>query len=388
MDSMEKIVSLCKRRGFMFPSSEIYGGLNGCWDYGPLGVELKRNVKQAWWEDMIASHDETAAPNGAPASYGMVGPRLRSADEPASVGSERARRRLQRPDGRRSRDAARYRADQLVVFALEFVAGDGARRSHRRGAVRGAGRGREDRSRVELLDAAQETHRVAREVRARGQDAAHRRCCRARCTTSRCARRCSRPARSAPGTLTAPRAFNLMFKTHVGALEDNSSVDVSAAGDRAGHLRELQERRAIRRAFACRSASVRSAKRFATRSTRATSRFAAASSSRWRSSSSAAPRTRRSGTSTGATAVSPGTSASACAREPAPARARQVGARALRGRLCRRRIRLPVRAQRARGHREPDGLRLAPAHADERQGSSLLRRSGRPTETRVASCLT
>ncbi len=40
---MEKIVSLCKRRGFIFQASEIYGGLNGCWDYGPLGVELKRN---------------------------------------------------------------------------------------------------------------------------------------------------------------------------------------------------------------------------------------------------------------------------------------------------------------------------------------------------------
>ena len=44
---MEKLVSLCKRRGFIFPSSEIYGGLNGAWDYGPLGVELKRNVKEA-----------------------------------------------------------------------------------------------------------------------------------------------------------------------------------------------------------------------------------------------------------------------------------------------------------------------------------------------------
>ncbi len=51
---MDKIVSLCKRRGFIFPSSEIYGGLNGAWDYGPLGVELKRNLKQAWWDDMVA----------------------------------------------------------------------------------------------------------------------------------------------------------------------------------------------------------------------------------------------------------------------------------------------------------------------------------------------
>jgi len=50
---MEKLVSLCKRRGFIFQSSEIYGGINGFWDYGPLGVELKKNIKDAWWQDMV-----------------------------------------------------------------------------------------------------------------------------------------------------------------------------------------------------------------------------------------------------------------------------------------------------------------------------------------------
>ncbi len=56
-DVMEKIVSLAKRRGFVFQSSEIYGGLNGCWDYGPLGVELLRNVKEAWWQAMTYRED-------------------------------------------------------------------------------------------------------------------------------------------------------------------------------------------------------------------------------------------------------------------------------------------------------------------------------------------
>ena len=51
--TMEKIVSLCRRRGFIFPSSEIYGGLSSCWDYGPLGVELKRNIKEAWWKAVV-----------------------------------------------------------------------------------------------------------------------------------------------------------------------------------------------------------------------------------------------------------------------------------------------------------------------------------------------
>jgi len=70
---MEKLVSLCKRRGFLFQSSEIYGGLNGFWDYGPLGVELKRNVKDAWWRDMVTAHDTLEPPAGAPRAYEMVG---------------------------------------------------------------------------------------------------------------------------------------------------------------------------------------------------------------------------------------------------------------------------------------------------------------------------
>ena len=55
---MEKIVSLCKRRGFIFQSSEIYGGLNGFWDYGPLGAELKRNIKECWWRSMTQLRED------------------------------------------------------------------------------------------------------------------------------------------------------------------------------------------------------------------------------------------------------------------------------------------------------------------------------------------
>jgi glycyl-tRNA synthetase len=55
---MEKIVSLCKRRGFIYQSSEIYGGINGFWDYGPLGAELKRNVKELWWNAMTRRRDD------------------------------------------------------------------------------------------------------------------------------------------------------------------------------------------------------------------------------------------------------------------------------------------------------------------------------------------
>ena len=62
---MEKIVSLCKRRGFIFQSSEIYGGLNGCWDYGPLGVELKRNLKDYWWRVMVRERDDVVGMDGS-----------------------------------------------------------------------------------------------------------------------------------------------------------------------------------------------------------------------------------------------------------------------------------------------------------------------------------
>ena len=62
---MEKIVSLCKRRGFIFQASEIYGGLNGVWDYGPLGVELKRNLKDYWWRVMVRERDDVVGMDGS-----------------------------------------------------------------------------------------------------------------------------------------------------------------------------------------------------------------------------------------------------------------------------------------------------------------------------------
>ena len=57
LKDMQTLVSLSKRRGFVFQSSEIYGGLSSCWDYGPLGSQLKFNVKQAWWKAMTNRQD-------------------------------------------------------------------------------------------------------------------------------------------------------------------------------------------------------------------------------------------------------------------------------------------------------------------------------------------
>ena len=63
---MEKLVSLCKRRGFVYPASEIYGGLNGFWDYGPLGVQLKNNIRDSWWKQTVES--PPVGPDGRPVS--------------------------------------------------------------------------------------------------------------------------------------------------------------------------------------------------------------------------------------------------------------------------------------------------------------------------------
>src|SRR5215217_3094240 len=57
-DVLEKLVSLCKRRGFIFQSSEIYGGAGSVWDYGPLGVELKKNLKDRWWHAMVRARED------------------------------------------------------------------------------------------------------------------------------------------------------------------------------------------------------------------------------------------------------------------------------------------------------------------------------------------
>ena len=63
--SMNKIVSLCKRRGFIFQGSDIYGGLANTWDYGPLGAELKRNVKDYWWKKVVHERDDVVGLDSA-----------------------------------------------------------------------------------------------------------------------------------------------------------------------------------------------------------------------------------------------------------------------------------------------------------------------------------
>ena len=84
---MDKVLSLSKRRGFVFQSSEVYGGLGSTWDYGPLGVELKRNVKEAWWRSVVSERDDVVGLDAAILMH------------PPGLGSQRPRGELQRPIG-------------------------------------------------------------------------------------------------------------------------------------------------------------------------------------------------------------------------------------------------------------------------------------------------
>ena len=152
---LETIVSLSKRRGFIFPSSEIYGGINAVWDYGPLGVELKNNVKRAWWRAMVQERDDIV---GLDAGI-LMHPQVWVTS--GHVGS------LQRPAGRVRDRPRRFRLDELP--------------------------GAEDLTATELRDPG---------------------------IVERLGLRC--PVDGGP--LSAPRRFNLMFKTFMGPVEEDASV--------------------------------------------------------------------------------------------------------------------------------------------------------------------
>jgi len=144
LKDMADLVSLCKRRGFVFPSSEVYGGINACWDYGPLGAELKRNVKDRWWRAMTDRDDI----DGLDAAI-LMHPRVWEASGHVATFSD--------PLVDCKKCKSRFRADNL-----------------------------------ELAQCGQKPSK--------------------------------KPGDHAECELTEPRNFNLMFKTHMGALEDASAV--------------------------------------------------------------------------------------------------------------------------------------------------------------------
>ncbi len=194
----EEIITLCRRRGFVFQSSEIYGGLNGFFDYGPLGTELRRNIKDAWWQDMVHRRDDIV---GVDCSI-LMHPRVWEASGHVEGFSDPL------VDCRESK--MRYRADQLFFAAVTV---DGRTLGYVSVLEDGNMQPEAEEKAGELKrkEAAQGTLGPV-ELRPYTE------------ATPDEQPLVPSPATGKPGSLTPPRNFNLMFETHVGALRDASSV--------------------------------------------------------------------------------------------------------------------------------------------------------------------
>ncbi|MBP6307275.1 MAG: glycine--tRNA ligase, partial [Opitutaceae bacterium] len=196
--SMDAIVSLCKRRGFIFQSSEIYGGINGFFDYGPLGVELKKNIRDCWWNDMVRRRDDIV---GLESSI-IMHPKVWEASGHVAGFTDPL------IDCKVSKQ--RYRADQLF-FAAVIVNGETI------GYVSAL---ESERTTEELQEKAES---LKRKKAVQGQLAPVQPRDMTEAKPEEIALVPS-PATGEPGSLTEPRAFNMMFETHVGPMRDSSAV--------------------------------------------------------------------------------------------------------------------------------------------------------------------
>ena len=217
---MDALVSLCKRRGFIFPSSDIYGGLNGFFDYGPLGVEMKNNIKQAWWRDFVQRRDD------------MVGLDSSIIHHPTTWKASGHVDNFTDPLVDCKVSKQRYRADQLFWAAINVETDEPMSlaltglESHPIGAGKfGTVIGyvsalESDRTNEELQEKAE---LLKRKKGIRGTlrplvitDFTY--------ASERDIPLIPSPATGEPGSLTPPRSFNMMFQTYIGALRDDSAV--------------------------------------------------------------------------------------------------------------------------------------------------------------------
>jgi len=173
--TLETIISLAKRRGFVFQSSEVYGGLNGCWDFGPLGVELLRNIKEQWWRAMTLRDDI----EGLDAAI-LMHPRTWEASGHVEQFADPM------IDNRTSK--ARYRADTLIEEYIERLRAKG---KHEQADVLS--------QRLQAAQTADDYYAIITEAQIPDPVSGTR-------------------------DWTPVRYFNLMFKTYVGPVEDSSSV--------------------------------------------------------------------------------------------------------------------------------------------------------------------
>jgi glycyl-tRNA synthetase len=206
---MEKIVSLCKRRGFVFQSSEIYGGLNGFWDYGPLGAELKRNVKDLWWRSMTRMRDDVV---GLEATI-IMHPKIWQASGHVDTFSD--------PMSTCKACKKLVRSDQVWEMLETSQWAEPVRAAHSPAGVNQEAlakwaKGKAPRT-VPNLALAKEPDTILARIAERASDAAAslQTLFQLACTASS-ESTLSTPCPHCGGELTDPRPFNLMFKTYVG----------------------------------------------------------------------------------------------------------------------------------------------------------------------------
>ncbi len=204
--SMDKIMALCKRRGFIFQASDIYGGINGFWDYGPLGAQLKRNLREAWWQDVVMNPcGGRPGPDGGPVQVVPLDTCIIQHPKVWVASGHTETFNDPMVDCRETK--ARYRFDHVSVYVplgygrdpqvvtdkplFAFVQGTPSEAKQKKKAEKAFGE-------VEVIPLSG----VAREGWAR----------------------VLAPDADKVGSLTEPRAFNLMFKTYIGATATEDDV--------------------------------------------------------------------------------------------------------------------------------------------------------------------
>ncbi|MEM1184696.1 MAG: glycine--tRNA ligase [Planctomycetota bacterium] len=194
--SMEDLVSLCKRRGFIFQASEIYGGINGFWDYGPLGAQLKNNIRDAWWQDLVLS--PPVGPDGEPVS--IVGLDSSIIQNPKTWVASGHVGGFNDPMIDCKESKGRYRADHVRAICgagkrdeapiFAFMSDTDSEKKQRKAAKKKFG---DEIEEFDLLELGTDFSKVL------GPDAKEL------------------------GTLTEPRSFNLMLDTYPGVIRDEAN---------------------------------------------------------------------------------------------------------------------------------------------------------------------
>ena len=206
--AMDELVALCKRRGFVYPASEIYGGINGFWDYGPLGTQLKNNIRDSWWSHMVEC--PPLGPDGNPLQ--MVGLDSAIIQNPKAWVASGHVGGFNDPMVDCRACKSRFRADHLIGIELTFP---DAPENHRNYLFTGMGEPAEvleaNAKKIKKVEKAHGGYEKSSEAHIYSELNEEER---ARFTCPDCGQL---------GELTEPRQFNLMFETSVGAIRDDDA---------------------------------------------------------------------------------------------------------------------------------------------------------------------